>query len=282
MKNVIALLLLLSIHCAYSQETRKVCGEFKYYVQNNETLELAQKKAIELAKTQALVKEFGEKISRNQVLVTKESETDYSDVYYESAMTNVNGEWLRDVGEPQITKSVENGLLVINVSICGEARESISSTIVFSSALLRNGVERRFESAEFKAGDQLYALFQSPIDGYLAIYQVDENQTAYCLLPYRNDHSGRVPVEANKEYLFFSASGQNNVDEYVMTCNEELVVNDIYFIFSENDFVKALDSQSDKSLPRYLPFEKFQNWLSARRGDDEKMQVEVKHISIEK
>lgn len=282
MRIAIVLLLLLSFHCVSSQEIRKVCGEYKYYVQNNETLDLAQKKAIDRAKIQALAKEFGEKISHNQMLVSKEIGTDYSDVYYESAMTNVNGEWLRDVGEPQITKSVENGLLVINVSICGEAREVFSSEIVFSSALLRNGVERKFESAEYKDGDQLYALFQSPTDGYLAIYLVDEKQTAYCLLPYQNDHSGRVPVEANNEYLFFFASGQNIVDEYVMTCDDGLVVNDIYFIFSETDFVKALDSKSDKSLPRYLPFEKFQNWLSVRRADDEKMQVEVKHISIEK
>lgn len=279
---VIVLLVLLSFNAAYSQETQKVCGEFKYYVQNNETLELAQKKAIERAKIQALANAFGENVSHSQMLVSKESGTDYSDVYYESAMTNVKGEWLYDVDEPQITRSVENGLLIIEASVCGMAREANASKINFRSLLLRNGIDKKFESAEYKNGDQLYALFQSPIDGYLTIYLIDEKQTAYCLLPYQSDHSGRVLVEANKEFLFFHSSEQNIVDEYVMTCEEDVVFNDIYIIFSENDFVKALDSKSDKSLPRYLSFEKFQNWLSARLSDDEKMQVEIKHISIEK
>ena len=148
-------------------------------------------------------------------------------------------------------------------------------------------MEDKFESDQFHSGDDLFLSFQSPVNGYLAVYLVDADNQAYCLLPYREQTDGIYSIKANQRYLFFNIkeapqTERSYVDEYVMTCSHSSEQNQIYVIFSPNQFVKATDNQSDATLPRELKFEDFQKWLTKCRKHDKEMNLRMMPIVINK
>ena len=76
-------------------------------------------------------------------------------------------------------------------------------SIDLQTVILRNGIDEKSASTDFKDGDDLFLSFQSPVNGYLSVYLVDAENNAYCLLPYRAQQAGIYKVEANRRYLFF-------------------------------------------------------------------------------
>jgi hypothetical protein len=187
------------------------------------------------------------------------------------------------------------------VSICGYAREKNSAGVIFSAKLLKNGTEDHFESYEFKHGDDMFIKFRSPTDGYVAIYLIDDHRTAYCLLPYMNDITGKVKVKRGQDYLFFSKkhadahTPQHIVDEYIMLCDKTVEYNFIYIVFSQNEFYKANDRQSKDrkitdrqtneeltiKLPRELSLSDFQDWIK-QNSIDENFKWMIKPLTIVK
>ena len=178
-------------------------------------------------------------------------------------------------------------MIIVSVKVKGKAREIVSAGIDFQAKVLRNGTEDKFESDQFRSGDDLYLSFQSPVSGYLAVYLIDANYQAYCLLPYRNQTDGIYSIKANQRYLFFNikeAPQQERpyVDEYVMTCERETEQNQIYVIFSPNQFFKATDNYAEGHLPRELSYEELAKWLANCRNKDANMMLQKKIIIIEK
>lgn len=162
--------------------------------------------------------------------------------------SEVRGEWIETIGEPSFKLFLANGQLAINVSVKGKIREVNSACIDFKALVLRNGTEDKYEDNNFKNGDDLFISFISPTCGYVAIYLVDNDGNAFCLLPYQSQEQGNVKVNANERYVFFSEklSPQDLkpfVDEYTMTCSHIQELNQIYVIFSTNSFVKAVDGK---------------------------------------
>ena len=178
-------------------------------------------------------------------------------------------------------------MLVIKVGVKGRAREILSAKVNVRAHILRNATDDKYESDTFYDGDDLYLSFVSPVSGYLAVYLLDAEKQAYCLLPYRGQTVGIYKVEANRRYLFFHtdeapAAERSFVDEYVMTCSQKLEQNLLYIIFSPRSFIKASDSQTDTALPRDLAYDDFQQWLAACRKHDTEMQLIRKTIIIRK
>jgi hypothetical protein len=178
-------------------------------------------------------------------------------------------------------------MLVVSVEVSGRIREIVSAGIDFTAKILRNGTEEKFESSDFRSGDDLYLYFKSPVDGYLTVYLLDETtQNVFCLLPYRGSGEGAYRIEHDKPYVLFSAKNEQNnpsiVDEYTMTCNRETEFNDIYVIFSPNAFSKANSNESaEEVLPRQLSYEEFQKWLVKLRKRDTDAKVNNKQIVIQ-
>jgi hypothetical protein len=290
-KQILALLFLLSFPCLgiFAQKTAKVCGEYTYYAPENVTLEQAKQTALQRAKIEALAEKFGTIISQNNATVVK-NENEKSNISFLSlSESDVKGEWIETTQEPEYKIFYEKDMLVVGVSVCGKAREIVGAGIDFSAKVLRNGTENRFENDNFKNGDDIFLLFLSPTDGYLAVYLIDDSQTAYCLLPYMNDPSGKVKIKSGKEYVFFSEkhadrSEATTVTEYTLTCNKSIEQNYLYVIFSPNEFTKANDSKAEGGmvLPRELTYEDFQKWLVKNRNRDKDMKVEVKNLTIKK
>lgn len=178
-------------------------------------------------------------------------------------------------------------MLVVKCSVSGKARELVATQNSFVAKILKNGTEDRFESDNFKSGDELYLSYQSSTKGYVAVYLIDDSKNAYCLLPYQSSQDGKVGVDANTRYVFFNSKTAAplfqpaDVDEYKMTCEKAAETNYIYIISSPNPFIKAIDN-AVAGLPRELKYEDFQKWLTKNRTADKDMQVEIKNISVKK
>lgn len=266
-----------------AQKVKNVCGEYVFYAPENVSLAEAKRVALEQARLQALAAEFGMLVSQVNTSVDKEMNGASESKFVSLSSTEVKGEWLEDKGEPEYQVEYGNGMLTVTCTVCGKAREIQGAKTELLVKVLRNGTDDRCESALFRSGDDLFLMFSSPVDGYLAVYLVDESPTAYCLLPYRKDGDGQQPVRHGHSYLFFSpshAQAGEEVDEYTLTCGDGEEHNQIYVIFSPNPFTKALDSQQDEALPHELPYTAFNRWLGNCRKRDTGMEVVVKHITI--
>lgn len=271
----------------FAQKMKTVEGEYTYHAPENVTLENAKRIALDRAKIQTLADAFGTIVSQSNT-TRVENSNGKSDVDFLSiGGSEVKGEWIETIGEPKYQIFYEQDMLVIKVSVKGKAREIVSAGIDFKAKVLRNGTEDKFESDSFNSGDDLYLSFQSPASGYVAVYLIDADSKAFCLLPYRNQESGQFPVKANQRYVFFSIKDapldlRPYVDEYTMTCSRSSEINQLYVIFSPQPFTKAVDNSSNELLPRELDFNDFIKWQTSLIRHDKKANVTKKTITIKK
>lgn len=269
--------------CSFSQRVKTVDGEYTYVVPENIDLEKAKQVALERAKIQIVADEFGTIVSRSNSTSVKNKDGKSNVDFISIGGSEAKGEWLETIGKPIFQTEVHDEQLVVKVWIRGKIREIISSNADFSVHILRNGTDDRFEDDVFKNGDDLFLSFQSSVNGYIVIYLVDNDENAFCLLPYQNQEQGNVKVNANEKYVFFSIkqasdSMRQYTDEYTMTCSHTQELNQIYVIFSQNPFVKAVDGKCSDSLPRTLTEGEFQKWLAKCRTKD--MQMVYKRVSL--
>lgn len=287
MRILLTILIALFSLSVLAQKTKTVEGEYTYHAPENVTLEQARRTALERAKIQALADEFGTIVSQTE-LSRVENVNGKSDVNFLSlGGTEVKGEWIETIGEPIYNIRYEGNMLVVSCKVKGKAREIVSAQIDFTAMVLRNGTEEKYESDQFRNGDDLYLLFHSPIKGYLAVYLVDADDQAFCLLPYRNQTEGIYPVKANQRYIFFNEElalreEHSLVDEYVMTTERSSEHNQIYVIFSPNQFVKAVDGNLTDGMPRQLSSDDFNKWLAKCRKYDKDMNLKMIPITITK
>lgn len=288
MRICFIIVLFLSFPTAFfAQQVKKVVGTYTYYAPEEVSLDRAKRTALERAQISAIAEAFGTDISQhNSTRVTNKN--GHSDVDFLSlSSSEVKGEWIETIGEPEYTIHYQQGMLVVKCTIKGNIREIVSAAIDIKAKVLRNGTEDRFESSEFRSGDDMYLSFQSPVDGYLAIYLLDDNGDAFCLLPYRNQTDGIQKIAANTPYIFFSEkdvalADRMIVDEYTLTCEHNTENNQIYIIFSPNIFVKANDFDMGEYLPREIEARVFQRWLAKVRRKDKYLNFCSKQITITK
>jgi len=289
MNRYFTIIILLCIFClsVSAQKVKKVEAEYTYYAPENVTPEQARRTALERAKIQALADEFGTIVSQYNTTrmenTNGQTELDFTSI----GGSEVKGEWIETIGEPKFDITFEGNMLVVKVRVKGKAREIVSAQIDYVAKVLRNGTTDQFENSSFNSGDGLYLSFQSPVKGFLAVYLVDADRRASCLLPYQSDETGIYSVAPNHRYVFFNMKEapmeeRSMVDEYYLTCSSSMEYNQIYVIFSPNSFVKAVDEFSKAGLPRQLSYEDFNKWLVKQRKHDHQMTVRMFPIVINK
>ena len=273
-----------------AQRAVRICGEYIFYPPENVSIEQARQIALERAKLTALADRFGTTISQINVTDLKNYNEKSETWFRRISSSEVKGVWLKDTKTPEYKISYEQGMLAVEVSICGNAREIVGAGIDFSAKVLRNGTGIDFESYEFIDENDFYLWFRTPAEGYLAVYLTDDSGKAFCLLPYRNNQSGRAQVKANRDYVFFSIehaepAEKQMVTKLMLTCAETKSIehNFLYIIFSPNKFTKANDTHSGNATsPRELSFEDFQKWLARNRQIDKDMKVDMKALTIKR
>ena len=205
MRQAVVLLLMMLTQTAFAQRVKTVKGEFTYHAPENVTIEQAKRTALERAKIQALADEYGTIVQQQNITRVENNNGESTTDFFSVGGSEVKGEWLGDEDDPEYEIRYEDNMLVVTCRVKGKARELVSAKIDFHTHVLRNGTEDRFEDSEFYAGDDLYLSFLSPVKGYVAVYLIDADRQAYCLLPYRSQSEGAYVVEDDRRYVFFSA-----------------------------------------------------------------------------
>lgn len=285
LRLLLPILFILPLVNINAQKTERVHGEYTYHVPENISLEEGKRTALHRAKIQALADAFGTIVSQSNTTIVRNEDGKSSTDFYSLGGSDVRGEWIETLGEPKYDVYYESGMLVINVEVEGKAREIRDEGVAFDVKVLRNGTDPKFESDEFKDGDDLYLYFRSPIDGYLAVYLLDEvTQNVFCMLPYKGSSASAYRIERDQPYVFFSVQAAKEtsaeVDEYIMTCQHSVEYNTIYVVFSPNMFTKAFTTDEDAELPRQLSLKNFQKWLGTSRTKDSNIQVIYKSLKI--
>ena len=251
----------------FAQDVVKVEGVCVYHAPENCSIEQARQTALSRAKIQALADAFGTVVAQTNATRVNNNNGKTQVDFLSIGTSDVKGEWIETIGTPEYKVETIQNTLVVTVKVKGYARALTAQKAEMTVRLLRNGVEDKFEGDRFKSGDDLYLSFQSPTDGYLAVYLIDAQPRAYCLLPYRNQSDGIYKVKANQRYVFFNKKVAHEeerhlVDEYIMTCDAESEHNQVYVIFSSSPFSKANDNSTSRQLPRELDYDDFMRWLS--------------------
>lgn len=282
---IISLLAVLPAFAA--NDIVRVSATYEYISDNpRETPEQAERTAFDRAKQKALGDKFGVDVASvtNTLVVNNASQSQNNT--FALGGTSVRGEWIETLKEQVLDKQFTNGFWVVKVHVEGRARNYAAEKADISYVPVKD-VQDLEAPVNFRDGNDIFLRFSSPVAGHLCVYLIDEQQNAYCLLPYMTQQTGSQPIEANKDYLFFSSRFDPEAQEYTLTCEKESEQNALYVVFSPNDFIKAADKQGgknfrDEQLPRELTYEAFLKWLTRIQTKDPQLVVKPTVLSIRK
>lgn len=282
-RYIIFLLFLWSSMVCMAVLIKTICGEYTYIVPDNVSREDAKRTAAERARIDALATEYGTLVSQDNTTFVSNRNGESDVVFQSLGGSDVRGEWLGDSDEPTFRFSVDErtGETSVYARVCGKSREITRSEVPLQIRVLRNGTQPNYESEAFRTNDDLYLSFLSPMDGYLAVFLLDDSKQVVCMLPYQAQSDGAYTVAANRQYVFFSQAQaplteRPLVDEYVMTCNAAQETNYLFCVFSTQPFFKPV-------MPNgVLSSEDFTAWRARLLRYDPHAQVSLKTIIIRK
>lgn len=279
----------LTAVCADSDKVVKVQGVATYFGGPDDSPAICRRKALEMAKIEALRRAFGTNITQD-IYQNERIDNRRENTYFNAlSSSEVNGEWIADDGAPDYKSGYDaDGNLNITCTVKGSARRISNRAVDFKALVLRNGTEERFADTRFRPGDDLFLLFSTPEAGFLAAYLVDDEDNVVAMLPYTEMQTGVVPVGRDREYVFFDKKHADSAfgrpDEYSMTFANDMKTVEydrLYIVFSPARFSKALD-RNDGSGMRVLGHADFQRWLSDNRRRDPQMSVKIIPLTLER
>lgn len=291
MKKILLIILcILSLPLFAAKEKLTTVSITYDYLSNdkNESKAEAEIHAIEKAKRKALENTFGVDVSSIVISMDKETSENgkfiNDEEFFSLGSTVAKGEWIETVREEILNIYHDGQLWHVRVFVEGKAREKSGVPIDIQYAFVNSAHDKQNRSTYYD-NDDIFLRFSSPVAGVLCVYLIDNEKTAYCLLPYMRSDKGYQDVRANKEYLFFSSDEDKEADEYVLTTPTEVEHNVLYVIFSPNKFTKARDKKGARNwrkqqVPRNLPYKDFLDWLAKVQTADKNMQVRTEVISI--
>ena len=287
-KKVTLLLLLCLPLAAGAQKVVDVHGKGTYVVGENDNITLTEAKlrCLEWAKTDAIEQAFGKSISSN--IVDTNISSSGTEGMVESSFFWMNteamsrGDWLGDTRDPEITVEYIKGELFFTAEVWGKAREIVQAKTNLKWSILKDVDGRQVEASEFASGERMYVSFRSPSNGYVAAYLIQSNSSeATCLLPYKNDTSGRFEVRGGKGYTFFDKTTTPPAPYHInLTTEQAFEMDGIVIIYSPNPFSKTIDSAGDARHLNTLGAREFRNWLRKSQQADREMVVETKWVKI--
>lgn len=296
------LLLAVLIGNSRAQDITRISGSASFKVEDDMSWNEAEEKARQMAKINALENAFGVYVEQYTRVDMEEGATHFRMI----GETKVKGEWLKTTRE-KITeeKRLVNGKkgknklfagflntgfgngkertdIWINCELEGEARLVTHPEIKYEFTPLRC-LDAYCQTTDFNPDDPFYLQFRTPVDGYLSIYIVQENDMAYRILPYQTmseKYSHAVPVEADKDYIFFYADEDHDyfdgfsylmIDELYMDTEKKEEYMDLYILFSTSEYNKlnirneGIRGEEEFMLPGSSIKSRFLEWLGDNR-----------------
>jgi hypothetical protein len=260
------------------QREANVHGRYSLTIGENEniTLKDARIRCMEMARAAAIKAEFGEMVTSDVLSSSTEN--------YENELAKAQGDWLGDSKAPVVSVNYANGELTFTAEVWGKAREIIQAKTDLDWKILR-GTEGQTESSTFNDMERFRIQFRSPIDGYVAIYLIEEGDDTSCLLPYPHQTNGQFQVKAGSNYTFFDRNIDPQASPWRMAVADkghEIEKNQLVIIFSPNSFTKCNDTSSNPGNHDKLSSRTFQSWLLRCQRADKDMVVNKKWVTIKK
>lgn len=232
----------------------------------------------------AIEQEYGTYVSKESFIEVDDGSTEFR-VY---GKTEVRGEWLKTTNEvfkEQIRKSKQKGKkheLWMTLKIQGMVRELTRPNIEFDY-FTSNCRKEACRTAIFESGQPLYFHFKTPVDGYISVFFI-ENDDAYRVLPYQNmpvAYQNAVPVLSDSSYVFFSPENdyyqdfsRHLIDELVMLTEQPEEYITLCLVFSKREFDKpglkppAVEETIGWDVPKSLNAQALKDWLETNRIND--------------
>lgn len=276
-------LLLLTVTAVQAQRAERVEGSYTYTVgiDDDITLRQARLKCLELAKAAAIKATFGELVTSDVIDSSSETNGEQASSYFwENTVAMAKGVWLGETEPPKWDIRYEDGKLVLSVEVKGRAREIMQSQTDLEWNVMKSNGDEMTPAQDFNSGERLYVKFQSPADGYVAVYLIVGDDDTACLLPYPQNKTGRHRVEGGKEYVFFDREADPASPTYRLKTKREQEDNQLVVIYSPHSFTKCNDRGADKRHPGSLTTHSFQRWLLRCQRDDADMVVSKRWIKI--
>lgn len=270
---------------SFSQNTIKVTTSYTYYAPETMSVENAKRIALDRAQIQAIADNFGSFVSQNSSTIVSNINGQSDTQYYSIGGTDVKGEWIETIGEPQFEIQFENHFFIIKCTVSGTIRETLDIAVDFDVHVLCNGIDIKNERSVFKDGDDMYVSFQSPYHGFLSMYWVDFSQDkAYRILPYQSSNISLLHIKKDTSYIFFSKDSQSEndkqqVDEFSLTCNSKFEKNLLYVIFSEKEYSIPITNISEENI-KYLTLESFQKWISNLKRKNNSIRIKSIELTL--
>lgn len=283
MKKTYIATLLLSLFplWTYAQRIEKVHGTSVYEVTDNTAITLrdAKQHAIDMAKTAAIKKVFGEHIISDIEMVNEDRNGESKSSYREVTKSVAKGDWLGNTKDPVIDIGYDNGILYITADVWGEAREYFhAKTDIRWSVAADNKDKQRVTTTQLLHQQPFYVHFQSPVDGYLALYVLEESGEATCLLPNRES---RFPIRAGVSYRLFDTTFDPQATPLWFSTRQEREDYQLVLLFSSTPFSKCLEQQATAyNKLNTVNAKDFQTWLLRVQREDHNMIVQQKHVTV--
>lgn len=268
-----------------AQRSSRSEGIFQLRVENNMTKEEAYRKAIDMAKINAIEKAYGTYVEQQTHLTVDSGTSDF----YIIGNTKVKGIWVRDIDRPEFDEEYreEKGqygtekVLWITCRIKGEVKPVKPRPAI--EYQVRNCNLPACRTTSFHSGEHLYLWFKSPVKGYLSVF-LDDGKMVYRLLPYSHlSEESAYEIKADDEYLLFSEGDKNEL----FTDNKS-EFNTLILVFSTERYFKpamnheTTDKEGNK-LPQSITRTRLGNWLSEQRAHlddfiDISIPIEIKKL----
>ena len=280
----ICLIAFLSLDCVHAQKIRNASGMAQFRLEEDMSKDELKDKLRHQAIINAIEREYGTYVSQESFVDVDDGNTQFR-IF---GKTTVRGEWLKTTSEDfkeEMRKTKEGRRnrheLWMTLKIAGKVRELSQADIEFDY-FTSNCRKQICKTGVFEQGDPMYFHFNSPVDGFLSIYVI-ENDEAFRLLPYQNMpmvYKNAVPIVADQNYVFFSPYGNNDyfedyskhlIDELIMLTDKEEEYVNLYMVFSTEEFTKPslqipMDTKEQEyETPKSLDASTLTNWLESNR-----------------
>ena len=189
MRKKLSIILLVCSLSLFAENIERVSATYEYTSNDpNETPAQVEAKAFERAKQQALEDKFGIDVtSVSNTLQLNRSNGENAQTQtniFSLGGTSVRGEWIETIKEQILVPATfVEGFWRIKVHVEGRARNHATEKTDIRYTFVRS--EQDVESpVTFRDGNDIFLRFSSPVAGSLCVYLIDEEQNAFCLLPY--------------------------------------------------------------------------------------------------
>lgn len=265
-------------------DIRNVEGEYTFYGDRIHSPADCRRMAAELARVEALRREFGTIISQDILSTSSDDGNRAVNRFLSLSSTETKGEWLGDTGEPEFQVSLDaDDNYIVKCKVRGRAKPITNSATDFDARVLRNDTDPRMADTHFRDGDDLYLYFSAPVGGYLAAFIADEKGEVYGILPYSTGDVEEIHTRRGKEYIFFDprqGTDFGTVDELAMSAPDIEEFNKIYVVFSPEPFAPPVLNFRVAGAPPSTDSENFARWLIKNRRNDPRMGVKTMNIVI--